>query len=351
MKRTKKLYRGAGVLLAAAMVTLVFSGCFWTDPDPSTLLYGDVREGEDPGYLGNTNDYFYVNETNFVTNILGTNIVRIEDFQGDGLHSTIRPHRENYYPGMYDIHEVVVSADDDYVYVYVAMQERYYRNAYLAELESAAGFYQPLIAIFFADASTGNGGTWLDLYSPEDGTPAQLYTLLGTTGIDVDYGAAVVGMTFPNAGTVFDAYNSSAPGRPRTGPNLATISTNEIISTPMDYNVINPSESTISTVFAFKVARSDGSTEFLTSGNWKFFVMTYNWEDYGLEDCYPGNNGHLRENTEGTPTSYAFGLSGGGDYCNFCDILSTNSGRQEAIFESGGSTLLTTDDFFEITLP
>lgn len=298
------------------------------------LSVNRLRPGEDPGRKNDLSNYQYI-VSNYVTNILGTELARIEDPDGDDRgNGTLRLPRLSYV-GVYDIHETVISADADYVYFYLAFQERQYGSAAQATT-SAGGFLRTFVGVYFDKDGTADGNPSLQFFAPADGTQSQLDTRVDGSDIYVDYAVGIVGNTYPIGGTLIDAYDSGA-GTIKTGPILTNV---EFIPTSFNYPYV-------STVFAFKVPRGS----WLTAGAWKILIFSYNWEDYGLTTCYPGNNGHLRENTGSTPTEYAFGSTSGESASAIvlmADVVSEDTNLMTSIFTT---KQVSAADFIDVTLP
>jgi hypothetical protein len=328
---SRKIIKRFLLLVSLGLLVSFVSGC-WSEPVGHIYEKG-LREEEDPGSKGDTNYQLMV--SNFVT-IEGTELLRVLDPDGDDKGDGTLRFPTSAIDGVFDIHEVVVSADSSNVYFYFAMQERNYGSPSQAA-ENVAGFRQLFLGVVFANAVTNDGNPKIQFYSPGDGKQDHLDTLVSIADTDMDYGIGMVGTTSNYGGYFFDAWETASPTASiRTVSNIAP---GKVTRTSYDYL------SGISTVFAFSVPRGTS----LTSGTWKLFMFAYNWEDYGLTDCYPGNNGHLRENTGATPTGYSFG-STSGTFIRMADIVTdpANSDRQAEIFTSKQATA---SDMFSVVLP
>lgn len=286
----------ARMLLCAALLagSLVVSCAL-----PDGYDYGSqLRYLEDPGNPDYTNFQTVTGVTNLV--IQGTQLLSIDDPVGDTYGNG-----ELRWPPFYrvtnvlDLNQVIVSADSNYIYFYVAMLNRDYQNPELA-LEGA-GFRWLMLGGFLGQVDASPAQPDAELYSPEDdGNYSSQYwmaTGLSITNVNLVYGFGLFGKASPVMGAMWDM---SFARTDVLGGNVVDITTNDLVRTP----VIYPD---VSTVLAFRLARMTNGVSILPGGTWKLMLYTYGWEDYGRADAYPGKNGLLRQTVLGDGREYQFG--------------------------------------------
>ncbi|NPV01614.1 MAG: hypothetical protein HPY53_09565 [Brevinematales bacterium] len=324
-------------LLIFALVAL--SGC-WSLTDEPTFRT-ELRPGEDPGHAGTTN-YQYVSNVTIYGTVLATINDADGDYKGDG---TLRMPPAILFPDVFDIHQVIITADSTNVYFYIAFQDRYYSSPDDAT-NSVAGFFNMFVGIQIGQAGDMTGNPNIQFFAPIDGTQDQLDTKVNATGFTFKYGIGLIGNTPTDTafsqpeipGTLFDAFgNSGSIGDIKTGPNLTNV---QSIFTPYEYP---------NTCTTFVVVVPRGT--WLTAGEWRILIFSWNWQDYGHNDHleYPGFNGHLRENSGGIPVSWQFGSSGG-SVALMADIVTSDSNVQKTILTKG-SEAVTADQCITVTLP
>jgi len=305
-----------------------------------------LRTNDDPGRTYNST-YQYVLSNLFtieggkkkLLNIEGTVLIDVLDPMGDDKGAGNLQYPKNYEEGTLDMHEVIVSADSNYVYIYTALLNRVYNSKSTAD--QSAGFLRVLLCAYFGKEGDTEGLTNFGTYSPADGSHAKLMAYLSpgffTSNVAVKYTAAYIGSTTPYLGALTDNRFSATTSNQAL---ISLISTNELIRT--SYDVMNG----VSTVFAVKIPRGN----VLTSGKWKFIMITYGWEDYGLPTCYPGNNGYFRD-IIGYAGSWAFGAGGSPKipYTRKCaDLLNNESINQSNILVS---RFIDKNQMFDLNLP
>lgn len=277
----------------------------------------------------------HTNIANTSIPIEGTIVLLVNDPTGDDDGGGTITYPVAYSPGMFDIHQFVMSADSSYLYFYVAMRTR--SCIQVSSNQNASGFYGLFLGTYFGKLQTPTGSdSYLGTTSPNDGnywcSNNWLSPGFQTTNVSIQYSACVIGSTSPNIGVVTASTNFFTKGT--NGYNMF-ITTNDIIPTG-------------NTVYAWRIARG---TQF-TSGDWLFTAFSYSWEDYGLSTSCPGVNGFLRPINENA-SSYIFGC-GSTAYSSFprcIDILSTN-GNQPNLLAPGISTNRMWDtDFIPVILP
>ncbi len=312
-----------------------------------------IRSGEEPSKTDYTN-YQYVT----ITNIQGNVLLNINDPQGDdnGTGELVYPF--NYWKGILDMHQVIISADSNYIYFYIALQNKDFGGIEVAR--NNGGWLFTAVFIFLAKQTNNASNTNIIVYSPNDGTGSGggTYGLLNprlfTKDMDVVYGIGVLGSTTPMIGAIWDVSNVLSGPLDSKNKNLTNIFTNDVIRVPLDYNAYlkTGDPSLFSTTVAFRVPRVGALSN---SGTWSVIMFTFGWEDYGESYTYPGNNGHLREIFK-YPGVYDFG---GGDRKEFiprvADLLTTGNQGQilsNIVTNAGqGFAVINPSDVPSITLP
>jgi hypothetical protein len=309
-----------------------------TQTDTNTAPpYGTfLREGEDPGFISYSN---YQTIYSGLT-IQGTLLLTVEDpaFDDNG-YGNIR-YGTAYKPGIFDVNEVKISADANYIYVYVAMRGKQYGSIEIAK--NNGGWLFANIALFFGKTNSSPTVTNVGFHSPLDGAgtgggpTGPLSANLYTTNVDLYYGAAVIGNTKPNSGGVWIVSNFWTTS---TANRLATITTNDIIRVP-----VGPLGG--STTIAFRIPRVG---DLANSGSkWWVFIGVQGWEDYGLDTPCPTYNGHLRS-IEPYASPYNFRAADGNlNVAKFVDLVIRDPSRQANICSN---RIIDASDMFEITLP
>jgi glucodextranase-like protein len=186
-----------------------------------------------------------------------------------------------------DVHNVVVSVDDDNIYFDIAMANITMINEWEDPDDSSLlNFDHLFVAIYlFKGAGAGGAVTELVTYAPNDGADNKLNIACG--GFGYDYTIQAVG----NGGIVGKALTSAKGGVTKL---------NSTKSKLLDNNSSIDSASVgglfYSALIRITVPRKDTSgTEWLTAGSWRFVMVTQDWEDYGQEASIPGSNGHCRQ--------------------------------------------------------
>jgi len=277
----------------------------------------------------------YTNIDNTSIPIQGTIVLLVNDPDGDDNGAGTITYPSNCSPGIFDIHQFVISADSDYLYFYVAMKAR--SCFQVSNNQNATGFYGLFLGTYFGKlqypASTNE--SYLGTTSPNDGVTWNQRSMLSpglrTTNVSIQYSACVFGSGSPNIGVVTASTNFFT--QTTDGYNML-ITTNDILSTGNN-----------STIYAWRIARG---TQF-TSGDWLFTAFSFSWEDYGVVKCCPGVEGYLSP-IEPTSEPGAFGC--GSQYIHtfpLCvDIISTN-GNQNTLLDS--TNWIWDKDFIPVTLP
>jgi len=306
-----------------------------TQTDTNTAPpYGTfLREGEDPGFISYSN---YQTIYSGLT-IQGTLLLTFEDpiFDDNG-YGNIR-YGTVYKPGIFDANEVKISADANYIYVYVAMRGKQYDS--IEMYNNNGGWQYALISLFFGKTNSSPRVTnvkftvTLDDAGGEEGQNAKLYT----TNVDLYYGAAVIGNTKPNSGGVWTVSNA---GNQSPSSVLATITTNDIFKVP----VVGPSGG--STTIAFRIPRVG---DLANSGSkWWIFIGIHGWEDYGLPTPCPTYNGRLRYILPYASLYEFRAVDRNLDVAKFVDLVIRDPSRQANICSN---RIIDASDMFEITLP
>jgi hypothetical protein len=306
-----------------------------TQTDTNTAPpYGTfLRAGEDPGFISYSN---YQTIYSGLT-IQGTLLLTVEDpiFDDNG-YGNIK-YGTFYKPGIFDVNEVKISADANYIYVYVAMRGKQYES--IEMYNNNGGWQFALISLFFGKTNSSPRVTnvkftvTLNDAGGEEGQNAKLYT----TNVDLYYGAAVIGNTKPNSGGVWTVSNA---GNQSPSSVLATITTNDIFKVP----VVGPSGG--STTIAFRIPRVGGLAE--SGSKWWIFIGIHGWEDYGEPTPCPTYNGHLRYILP-FASQYDFrAVDGNLNVAKFVDLVIRDPSRQANICSN---RIIDASDMFEITLP
>ncbi len=290
-----------------------------------------LRTGEEKNNTGYTN--YQVIDTNII-NIQGQIILDLLDPDGDEKgRGKLYPGFE-YREGILDIHHVIVSADNNYIYFYVALQNKD------GLFETEAQWKLSLIMVFLAKPQAPSSIVSLVVNSPSDENALEkklgdtLDSRLILQGMDVKYGIGVVGGKPVNLGAVWDVpqvFNDLQGGNGSQNITNLTVQDN-VIFVPRDYKkyLQTGNSSWFSTVVAFKVPRVG---DLASSGSWKLVLFTYGWEDYGpaQPEATPGFNGHLRKieyfTTPNNPNPWIFGVNELGlenEEARVSDLLTTN---------------------------
>jgi hypothetical protein len=328
---------------------LLLSSC-WTDSlepafhDPSFYL----RPGEDPGQGLYTNYQTLSSSNNSFITVQGTILATINDPDGDDHERGWMTYPTAYNAGCLDIHQVVISADAEFVYFYVCLQDRIYNTVSAAQ--NSPGFRWLLMGAWFGTNSASpvglnskGAGTNLAFYAPADTSHRDrlenMSTFLTTPDVQICYGLGVSGSATPIFGSIWDqALAVTTGGAGYVG--RITMNSNDFLYND-GYTFPN-----ISTVFAFKVYRAS----ILPAGDWKVTLLTFGWEDYGLSDCYPGNNGYLRD-ISGYSSAYTPGVGGSAHIAaskKVMDLLAPTEAAQSNIIVSGQ---IAASNWISITLP
>ncbi|MGC8964263.1 MAG: glucodextranase DOMON-like domain-containing protein [Brevinematia bacterium] len=338
----KKFY----LLLLLGVVGFVISSCqmiaenlgLLSTTDTNAPVYGTfLRAGEDPGFITFSNDQTI--DSNLT--IQGTVLIDTMDpaFDDNG-YGNIR-YGTAYRPGIFDVNQVKVSADANYIYVYVAMRGKQYGSVEVAK--NNGGWLFANIAIFFGKTNSSPNVTNVGFYSPQDGggtsggPTGSLSANLYTTNVELYYGAAVIGNTKPNSGGVWIVSNfwtTSDANR------LTNITTNDILSKSLTVGYFG------TTTIAFRIPRVG---DLANSGSkWWVFMGVQGWEDYGLDTPCPTVNGHLRS-IGPFASQYDFrAVDGNLNVPKFVDLVINNPSRQAIICSN---RIIDASDMFEITLP
>jgi hypothetical protein len=327
---------------------LLLASCWTETLEPAYKDTSYLRPGEDPGQGGYTNYQTLTSSNNSFITVQGTVLATINDPDGDDYERGWMTYPSAYNKGCLDIHQVIISADANFVYFYVCLQDRVYNS--VANAQSTTGFRWLLMGAWFGTNSSApvglnskGAGTNLAFYSPQDtGNRDKLEsmsTLLTTPDVQILYGLGVSGMTTPVFGALWDqsyAVTATAGGN----KDLLSKVSNDFLY-DAGYNYPN-----ISTVFAFKVYRSS----ILTAGDWKITLITFGWEDYAVTSAYPGNNGYLRTIT-GYSGQYTPGVGGSANVAaskKVMDLLAPSVAIQSNIMVSGK---IAASNWISITLP
>jgi hypothetical protein len=246
-----------------------------------------------------------------------------------------------YKPGIFDANEVKISADANYIYVYVAMRGKQYES--IEDYNNNGGWRYTLISLFFGKTNSSPKVTNVGFHSPKDkaatgaGPTGPLSANLYTTNVDLYYGAAVIGNTKPNSGGVWIVSNFWTES---TENRLATITTNDIFKVP----VVGPSGG--STTIAFRIPRVGDLAE--SGSKWWIFIGIHGWEDYGEPVACPTYNGRLR-GINPYASQYEFkAVDGNLNVAKFVDLVIKDPSRQADICSN---RIIDASDMFEITLP
>lgn len=321
----------------------VLSGCqiiadlLLTKPADNQPIYGTkLRPGEDPGFMS-FSDARTIHPS---IPILGTVLASGNDpaFDDNGYGNIV--YGTAYKPGIYDANEWKITADANYIYVYVAMRGKQYGSEEVAK--NNGGWLFANVAIFFGKTNSNPTVTNVGFHSPRDGAGTQggptgkLSARLFTTNVQLYYGAAVIGPTKPNSGGVWIVSNfwtTSDANR------LATITTNDIFKGSIGFLSSN-------TTIAFRIPRVG---DLANSGErWWIFIGVQGWEDYGIDNAYPTWNGHLRD-IEAFASPYNFRSRDGNlNVSKFIDLIIANPARQSNIIYD---KIIDSSDMIQITLP
>ena len=329
-------------VLTLLLVVFVLSGCqivadfLKTKPGENEPIYGTfTRPGEDPGYITFSNEQNIYSGLTIQGTLLASGMDPAFDDNGGG---NIR-YGNAYKPGIFDVNEWKISADANYIYVYVAMRGKQYGSVEIAQ--NNGGWLFTMVSIFFGKTNDSPTVTNVGFHSPQDGSgtsggpTGSLSANLYTTNVQLYYGAAVIGPTAPNSGGVWIVSNFWTTS---TANRLATIKTNDIFRVPVGF--IGGS-----TTIAFRIPRVG---DLANSGEkWLVFIGVQGWEDYGLSTPCPTYNGHLR-GLSPYASAYDFRAIGTQDVSKFVDLVIANPSRQSNVCYS---KIIDASDMIEITLP
>lgn len=323
----------------------VLSGCqmvadlLLTKPADNQPIFGtSLRPGEDPGFMS----FSSPRTIHPSITIQGTVLASGNDpaFDDNGYGNIV--YGTAYKPGIFDVNEWKITADANYIYVYVAMRGKQYISEEVAK--NNGGWVFANVAIFFGKTNSNPTVTNVGFHSPQDGAgtaggpTGKLSARLFTTNVQLYYGAAVIGNTKPNSGGVWivdSFWTTSVTNR------LSLITTNDIFKGSIGFLSSN-------TTIAFRIPR----VGLLTNQNekWWVFIGVQGWEDYGLDTPCPTVNGHLREIIPLYPDLYNFAAVDGNNTntSKFIDIVVNTPNRQSNIIYN---RIIDVSDMIVITLP
>lgn len=334
----KKIFVG----LLLMFVGIYISGCqviadfVLTEPGDNEPLAGTfLRPGEDPGFFSFSNAQTIHSSISIIGTVLASGNDPAFDDNGYGNIA----YGSSYRPGIFDANEWKITADNNYIYVYVAMRGRQYGSEEVAR--NNGGWLFVNVAIFFGKQDSNPTVTNIGFHSPQDGSgtsggaTGSLSANLYTTNVQIYYGAAVIGNTKPNSGGVWIVSNFWTTS---TANRLATIQTNDIFKGQIGFFSSN-------TTIAFRIPRVG---DLANSGTWLVFIGIQGWEDYGLDTPCPTYNGHLREIKQ-FGSQYDFRAKDGNtDVAKFVDMIVNNPSRQSNIIYD---KIIDASDMIEINLP
>lgn len=324
------------------LIVLLGVGCqiiadnLLTKPGDNEPIIGTfMRPGEDPGYISVPSNATIYPGLTIQGTVLASGMDPSFDDKGDGniIYGTA------YKPGIFDVNEWKISADANYIYVYVAMRGKDYVSPEIAS--NNGGWRFTLVSIFFGQTNDSPTVTNVGFHSPQDGAGTgsgangSLSAWLYTTNVQLYYGAAVIGGTAPNSGGVWIVSNFWTTF---TANRLALITTNDIIRVPVGF--IGGS-----TTIAFRIPRVGDLTN--SGQKWWVFIGVQGWEDYGLSTPCPTVNGHLRDILFKYPSDYNFG-SMNTNSSKFIDLVVSDPSKQYLICSN---KIISSSDMIEITLP
>ncbi|MCX8028756.1 MAG: hypothetical protein N2712_02050 [Brevinematales bacterium] len=328
-----------------AFVAIYLSGCqmvadfLVTKPESNQPVYGTfLRPGEDPGFISFSNSVNIHPSIPIIGTVLASGVDPAFDDNGYGNIA----YGTAYRPGIYDVNEWKITADANYIYVYLAMRSKQYGSEEVAK--NNGGWLFANVAIFFGKTNSNPTVTNVGFHSPNDGAgtsggaTGKLSARLFTTNIQLYYGAAVIGPTKPNSGGVWIVNNfwTTSPTN-----RLASITTNDIFKGSIGFLSSN-------TTIAFRIPRVGDLTN--SGEKWWVFIGVQGWEDYGLDSPCPTVNGHLRDIIPLYPDLYNFAASDGNNTntSRFVDIVVNNPVRQSNIIYN---RIIDASDMIVITLP
>ncbi|MFN4246044.1 MAG: glucodextranase DOMON-like domain-containing protein [Brevinematia bacterium] len=330
------------VIILLVVFGFTLSGCqlvadfLKTKPGENEPIYGTfTRPGEDPGYITFSNAQTIYSGLTIQGTLLASGMDPAFDDNGGGniIYGSA------YKPGIFDVNEWKISADANYIYVYIAMRGKQYISPEIAA--NNGGWVFTLVSIFFGKTNASPTVTNVGFHSPEDGSgtsggaTGSLSARLYTTNVQLYYGAAVIGNTAPNSGGVWIVSNFWTTS---TANRLATITTNDIFRVPVGF--IGGS-----TTIAFRIPRVGDLAN--NNEKWLVFIGIQGWEDYGLSTPCPSYNGHLRD-LGPYGSQYNFRGVGTTDVSKFVDLVIADPSKQSNVCYS---KIIDASDMIEITLP
>ena len=187
-----------------------------------------------------------------------------------------------------DVHNVVVSVDSDNIYFDIAMANITMINEWEDDDDSSLLTFDHLfVGIYLYKGTTGGAVSELVTYAPNDGEDNSLKITCGGSGYDYTIQANGQG------GFVGQATGTAKGNVTKLAATKAQLLDN-------DSGVDSGSVGGLfhSSVVRITVPRTSTSgSQWLVAGNWRFIMVTHDWEDYGQEASIPGGNGHVRQVT------------------------------------------------------